>query len=76
MITLSWWVWTIIIVLSNWASLRTYKWSQKWVEKKRDLKFLRAIQIDYPEATITTYSVASTEQEAIDKVKEQLDAIR
>lgn len=42
--------------------------------KRRDLKFLRHLMIEHRGAsTITLTSVSSSDREALDKIKEQLD---
>lgn len=59
-----------VLLLNGWITIKMHHWNNK----RRDMKFLKHLTIDNRGAsTITLSSVGSTDHEALNKIKEQLD---
>lgn len=56
--------------LNGYLSIKLYH----WYNRRRDTKFMKYIRIRHPDSVITLSSVDASEREALDKIKEQLDA--
>lgn len=56
--------------LNGYLSIKLYHWNNRRMDKK----FMKYIRIERPDSIITLSSVEATEREALDKIKEQLDA--
>jgi hypothetical protein len=59
-------------IFNGWVTVKIYKRNQR----RQDKKFLRYIKIRFPDATQTTLtSVAASDEEALTRIKEQLDEL-
>lgn len=67
---LFWLIYTIIVLLF-WRFFTI--WDYKRIQKKRQMRFLNAIKLKYPEATVSFIAVESSAEAAIEKIKRQLD---
>lgn len=57
--------------LNGFLSIKLYHWNNK----RADMKVMKYIRIKHPDSTITLSTVESSEREALDRLKEKLDAL-
>lgn len=66
------WLFFVYAWIAGFATIQLYKWNQK----RNDEKFLRYLKIRFPDSKdITLSSVASSDEEALTNIKEQLDEL-
>lgn len=64
-------IWTLAFGLNARVAIWTYHWNNR----RRERKFLCHLKIEHPDSTITLTSVASSDWDALNKIKEQLDVL-
>lgn len=74
--TTEWIIWSLLYMLlliaNGLISVSLYK---RRVRKRAE-KFLRVVRIDNPGATITFIAVESSDEDALDKIKQQYTEVR
>lgn len=60
-----------VLIFNSWFSVWTYKRNLK----RRETKFLKHLRIENPDATISLITVETSDAEAMEKIREQLDEV-
>lgn len=63
------WLFVVYSLVIRYITL----WIQRWDDKRQDRKYLRHLKIEYPDSVITLSAVSSTDEAALEEVKQQLD---
>lgn len=70
------WVLVIVFFVVGLINVRVALWVDSFMNKRRDMKFLRYVQIRFPDQTSVVFvATEATPKEALEKIKEQLDEL-
>lgn len=61
-------LWVPVLVFNGWVAIKIDHWNQK----RREMKFLKYVKIKYPDATIIFSAIATSDNEAMRQIREQL----
>lgn len=64
-------VWTVVLFINSWVTIKMYHFNNR----RRQKLFLRHLRIEHPESTIILSALESSDLEALDNLKEQLDEL-
>lgn len=67
------WAFFIYMVLYSAVCGRVAIWTYHFQNNYRDKKFLKHLKIENPDSTITLSSVESSDWQALNEIKEELD---
>jgi hypothetical protein len=56
-----------VLIFNSWIAVKLYKWDLK----RRDMKFLKRVQVAYPDSKITFTSVETSDAEALEMIQSQ-----
>ena len=69
------WLLVVYVIVLAIANTVTAQWLYHKRVKRREKHFLRHLRIEFPESTVILSAMESSDLEALDKLKEQLDAL-
>lgn len=67
-----WWHYVVWIVIF-FIAMRINVWILHWVNKRNDVKFVKALQVRHPDSRFSIVTISGRDSKALEQIKAQLE---